>query len=138
MVLLSVLFLPWIIAELEREEAGRETRMRIGELVVFIRDSIQPLCTRMSLAAGTRHQIEQTLETLWRLLEPPTEKKAMFRFVFRDLFSDALSLLELYALSSGKYVEQFEQWREFATRVQRANEEAAPPPRKRRRPRRKG
>jgi len=137
-VSLSVLFLPWIIEELEREEGRRETRMRIGEVIVFIRDSIQPLCTRMALAAGTRHQIEQTLETLWRLLEPPTERRAMFRFVTRDPFNDALALLELYALSSGKYVDQFKQWQEFASRVHRANEEAAPPPRKRRRHRRKG
>jgi len=92
----------------------------------------------MALAAGTRHQIEQTLETLWRLLEPPTERRAMFRFVTRDPFNDALALLELYALSSGKYVDQFKQWQEFASRVHRANEEAAPPPRKRRRHRRKG
>jgi poly(A) polymerase len=132
-VLLTVLFLPWIIQELEREEAGRDTRMRIGEVIVFIRDLIQPLCTRMALAAGTRHQIEQTLETLWRLLEPPAEKRAMFRFVFREPFNDALAVLELYALSSGKYVEQFKQWRSFAEKVRRANEEAAPAPRKRRR-----
>jgi hypothetical protein len=112
--------------------------MRIGEVIVFIRESIQPLCTRMALSAGTRHQIEQTLETLWRLLEPPTERRAMFRFVFREPFNDALALLELYALSSGKYVDQFKQWREFATRVHRANEEAAPPPRKRRRHRKRG
>ena len=57
-----------VIEELEREENRRETRMRIGEVIVFIRESIQPLCARMALAAGTRHQIEQTLETLWRLL----------------------------------------------------------------------
>jgi len=135
-VSLSVLFLPWIIEELDREEGRRDTRMRIGEVIVFIRDSIQPLCTRMALAAGTRHQIEQTLETLWRLLEPPTERRAMFRFVTRDPFNDALALLELYALSSGKYVDQFKQWRDFANRVHRANEETAAPPRKRRRRRR--
>jgi poly(A) polymerase len=135
-VSLSVLFLPWIIEQLEREEQGRETRMRIGEVIVFIRDAIQPLCTRMALAAGTRHQIEQTLETLWRLLEPPTERRSMLRFVFREPFNDALALLELYALSSGKYVEQFKAWRSFAERVRRANEEAAPSPRKRRRRRR--
>ena len=137
-VSLSVLFLPWIIEELEREERGRESRMRIGEVIVFIRDSIQPLCARMALAAGTRHQIEQTLETLWRLLEPPTERRAMFRFVFRELFNDALALLELYALSSGKYVEQFKQWRSFGDRVRRSNEEAAPTTPKKRRRRRRG
>lgn len=135
-VLLSVLFLPWIVDELEREEQGRESRMRIGEVILFIRELTQPLCARMALAAGTRHQIEQTLETLWRLLEPPAEKRAMFRFVYREPFNDALALLELYALSSGRYVEQFRQWQSFATRVHRAAEETAPGPRKRRRRRR--
>ncbi len=132
-VLLSVLFLPWIVAELEREEHRREGRMRIGEVIVFIRELIQPLCARMALAAGTRHQIEQTVETLWRLLEPPTEKRAMFRFIYRDPFNDALALLELYALSSGRYVEQFRQWQSFANRVHRSADEAAPEPKKRRR-----
>ncbi|HEX3580207.1 MAG TPA: hypothetical protein VH087_00495, partial [Thermoanaerobaculia bacterium] len=84
-----------------------------------------------------RHHIEQTLETLWRLLEPPTERRAMIRFVTRDPFNDALALLELFALSSGKYVEQFKQWRAFADRVRRATEETAPPPRKRRRHRKR-
>jgi poly(A) polymerase len=137
-VSLSVLFLPWIIAELEKEEARRleltEAKMRIGEVIIFIRDLIQPLCTRMSLAAGTRHHIEQTLETLWRLLEMPNERRAMFRFVFREPFNDALALLELYALSSGRYVEQYRQWQAFAQRARRAGDaEAPPPPRKRRR-----
>jgi poly(A) polymerase len=132
-VSLSVLFLPWIIAELEKEETRRVVRMRIGEVIIFIREAIQPLCARMALSAGTRHHIEQTLETLWRLLEPPSEKRAMFRFVFREPFNDALALLELYALSSGKYVEQFKQWHAFAQRARRASEEAEPAPRKRRR-----
>ncbi|MEA2491077.1 MAG: poly(A) polymerase, partial [Acidobacteriota bacterium] len=74
-VLLSVLMLPWVIEELEKEESRRDARMRIGEVIVFIRDLIQPLCVRMSLAAGTRHQMEQALETLWRLLEPPTDRR---------------------------------------------------------------
>jgi poly(A) polymerase len=132
-VLLSVLFLPWIIEELDRENQRRDGKMKIAEVVIFIRDLIQPLCTRMSLAAGTRHQIEQTLETLWRLLEPPTDRRSQFRFVYRDPFNDALALLELYALSSGKYVEVFRQWQSFAARVRRSEAEAAPPPRKRRR-----
>ena len=132
-VLLSVLFLPWIIEELEKEEARRENKMRIGEVIVFIRDLIQPLCTRMSLAAGTRHQIEQTLETLWRLLEPPNERRAMFRFVFRDPFNDALALLELYALSSGRYVDHYRQWQAFAQKARRAADDVPPPPRRRRR-----
>jgi poly(A) polymerase len=134
-VLLSVLFLPWIVEELEKEERRRDGRMRIGEVIVFIRELIQPLCARMALAAGTRHQIEQALETLWRLLEPPSERRAMFRFVHRDPFSDALSLLELYALSSGKYVEQFRQWQTFSQRVRRASEDVPPVRKRRRRPR---
>jgi len=133
-VLLSVLFLPWVMEELEAEEKRRDGRMRLTDVLIFIRDLIQPLCVRLALAAGTRHQIEQALETLWRLLEPPNERRAMFRFVYRDPFSDALALLELYALSSGRYIEQFRQWQAFANKVRRAEgEEAAPPARRRRR-----
>src|SRR5205085_8571284 len=111
--------------------------MKISDVILFIRDLIQPICTRMSLAAGTRHQIEQALETLWRLLEPPADKKAQFRFVFREPFNDALALLELYALSSGKYVDIFRQWQQFAQRVRRAADAEAPKsPAKRRRRRR--
>ena len=111
--------------------------MRISDVILFIRELIQPLCTRMALAAGTRHHIEQTLETLWRLLEPPAEKRAMFRFVFREPFNDALALLELYALSSGKSIEQYRQWHAFAQRARRATDDAAPPPRRRRRGRKR-
>jgi poly(A) polymerase len=136
-VLLSVLFLPWIIEELEKEEQRRDAKMRISEVIVFIRDAIQPLCARMALAAGTRHHIEQTLETLWRLLELPNERRAMFRFVFREPFNDALALLELYALSSGRYVDQYRQWHAFAQRARRASDEAPPPAKRRRRGRRR-
>jgi poly(A) polymerase len=133
-VLLTVLYLPWVFDELEREESTRDGRMRIGEVIVFIRDLIQPLCARMSLAAGTRHQIEQALETLWRLLEPPNERRAMFRFVYREPFADALALLELYALSSGKYVDIFRQWQTFAGKAKREDAPvSAAAPRKRRR-----
>src|SRR5436305_6163066 len=136
-VLLSVMFLPWILQELEREEASRESRMKIGEVILFIRELIQPICTRMALAAGTRHQIETALDTLWRLLEPPSDRRAQFRFVYREPFSDALALLELYALSSGKYVDVFRQWQQFAQRVLRAADAEAPRlPAKRRRRRR--
>jgi hypothetical protein len=109
--------------------------MRIGEVILFIRDLTQPLCARMALPAGTRHQIEQALETLWRLLEPPTDRRAQFRAVHREPFNDALALLELYALSSGRYVDVFRQWQAFAQRVRRAQEEgeAASSTRKRRR-----
>jgi hypothetical protein len=121
--------------EIEREEGRREARMRIGEVVIYIRDQIQPLCLRMALAAGTRHQIEQALETLWRLLEPPSDRRSQFRAVYREPFNDALALLELYALSSGKHIEVFRQWQAFAVRVKRAQEEAAgeDAPKKRRR-----
>lgn len=137
-VLLSVLMLPWVIAEIEHEEQRRAAagRMRIGEVIVFIRELTQPLCARMALAAGTRHQIEQALETLWRLLEPPADRRAQFRAVSREPFNDALALLELFALSSGRYVDTFRQWQAFAQRVRRAQEEgeqAARPRRRRRR-----
>ena len=125
-VLLSVLFLPWILQELEREEARRESRMKIGEVILFIRELIQPMCTRMALAAGTRHQIETALDTLWRLLEPPTDRRAQFKFVYREPFNDALALLELYALSSGKHIDAFRQWQQFAQRVRRSMENEAP------------
>jgi poly(A) polymerase len=136
-VLLSVLMLPWVFYETEQEEKRRDQRMRIGEVIVFIRDLIQPLCARMALAAGTRHQIEQALETLWRLLEPPSDRRAQFRAVFREPFNDALALLELYALSSGRYIDVFRQWQAFATRAKRAQEEGEQQQTKRRRRRRR-
>jgi poly(A) polymerase len=150
-VSLSVLVLPWVVGEIEAEEdkrSGRDSdeapghaesgearpeleysdspasRMRLGQVIIFIRDLIQPLCARLSLAAGTRHQMEQALETFWRLLEPPSDRRAQFRAVYRDPFGDALALLELYALSSGRYVDVFRQWQAFAVRVKRAQEEA--------------
>lgn len=136
-VLLSVLMLPWVIDELEAEEARRASRMRIGEVLVFIRDLVQPLCIRMSLAAGTRHQIEQALETLWRLLEPPTDRRAQFRAVFREPFNDALALFELYSFSSGRYVDTYKQWQSFATRARRAAEDGAASETKKRRRRKR-
>ena len=105
-VLLSVMFLPWIVQELEAEEQRRGGKMRVSDVIIFIRDLIQPLCARMALAAGTRHQIETALETLWRLLEPPADRRSQFRFVYREPFNDALALLELYALSSGRFVDR--------------------------------
>jgi hypothetical protein len=132
-VLLSVLLLPWVVDELESEEGRRQGRMRLGEVLVFIRDLIQPICARMALSAGTRHQIEQALETFWRLLEPPVDRRALFRFVYREPFSDAMALLELFALSSGKYLEPYRQWQSFAQRVRKSEVEVAAPPKKRRR-----
>ena len=90
----------------------------------------------MAFAAGTRHQIESALETLWRLLEPPADRKSQFRFV-REPFSDALSLLELYALSSGKHVETLRQWQTFSQKVKRGEGGEAPPPAAKKRRRRK-
>jgi poly(A) polymerase len=135
-VLLSVLMLPWVIAEIEAEEERRGARMRTGEVIPYIREQIQPLCARMALAAGTRHQIEQAIETLWRLLEPPSDRRSQFRAVYREPFSDALALLELYALSSGRHIDAFREWQAFAVRVKRAQQEVAetaPKPRRRRR-----
>ena len=132
-VLLSVLMLPWVLDEIEEEEGRREARMRIGEVIVFIRELISPLCARMALPAGTRHQMEQALETLWRLLEPPNDRRAQFRAAVREPFNDALALLELYALSSGRYIEIFRQWQAFAVRVKRAQEEGEAAVRKPRR-----
>src|SRR2546430_16773448 len=109
--------------------------MRTGEVLVFARDLTQPICARMALPVGTRHQIEQALETLWRLLEPPADRRSQFRFVYREPFHDALALLEIYAYSSGKYIDVFRQWQSFAQRVRRSVGEQ--PPRHRRRRRRK-
>lgn len=137
-VLLSVLFLPWVIHDLEVEEKKRDGRMRISDMILFIKELIQPVCTRMAFAAGTRHQIEAALETFWRLLEPPGDRKSQFRFVYREPFNDAMALLELYALSSGKHVEVLRQWQAFAQKVKRGDggEPAAPSASKRRRRRR--
>ena len=136
-VLLSVLLLPFVIEELELEDQRRHGRMRIGEVLVFIRDLIQPVCARMALPAGTRHQIEQALETLWRLLEPPSDRRAQFRFVYREPFDDALALLELYALSSSKHVDVYRQWSSFAERVKRSEGEPKPASKHRRKRRRR-
>jgi len=136
-VLLSVLMLPWVMEELDEEEKRRDSRMRIGEVIVYIRDQIQPLCARMALAAGTRHQIEQALETLWRLLEPPNDRRSQFRAVYREPFNDALALLELFALSSGRHIEVFREWQAFAQRVKRAQQEAEETDAPKRRRRRK-
>jgi hypothetical protein len=135
-VLLSVLLLPWIVAELEKENERREGRMRIAEVLLFIRDLIQPICARMALAAGTRHQMEQAIETFWRLLEPPADRRSVFRFIYREPFNDALALLELFALSSGKYVDQYRQWNSVEQRARKAQEEGGPPVRRRRKRRR--
>jgi hypothetical protein len=135
-VLFSVLLLPYVMQQIEREEAKREGRLRTGEVILFIRELVQPICERMTFAAGVRHQIEQALETLWRLLEPPSERRSMWRFVFRDYFLDALALPEIYPISSGKYVQLYRQWQALAHRVRREDEVAPREPVRHRRRRR--
>lgn len=135
-VLLSVMFLPYVIGEIEAEEKRRGGRLKLGEVVLFVRELLQPVCQRMALPAGIRHQVEQALESLWRLLEPPGDRRSLWRFVVRDHFNDALALLELYALSSGRYVESYQQWRSFSQRVKASDEvetKVAPARRRRRR-----
>ena len=118
-VLLSVLLLPFVIEELESEETVRGGRLRLADVLIYIRELIQPVFQRMALAAGVRHQVEQVLESLWRLLEPPADRRSQWRFVLREPFGDALALFELFALSSGRYVESFREWRMFSQRVRK-------------------
>lgn len=134
-VLFSVLLLPYIIASIEAESRGRDEKLRVGEMILFVRELIHPIVQRFSFSAGMRHQTEQAIETLWRLLEPPTDRRSMWRFVFREPFNDGLALLELYARASGNYLEVARQWQSFAQRV-RSEEPRAPvaaPGRRRRR-----
>ncbi|MHB0969668.1 MAG: polynucleotide adenylyltransferase PcnB [Thermoanaerobaculia bacterium] len=137
-VLLGVLLLPYVIDGVEREEEFRGARLRVGDVVIFMRELIQPICQRFAFSAGTRHQLEQALETLWRLLEPPSDRRSMWRFVFREHFADGMALFEIFALSSGRYVETYRQWQSFAQKVRRTEEPVAvsPAPKRRRRPRR--
>jgi hypothetical protein len=127
-----------VIDGVEREEEFRGARLRVGDVVVFMRELIQPICARFAFSAGTRHQLEQALETLWRLLEPPSDRRSMWRFVFREHFADGMALFEIFALSSGRYVETYRQWQSFAQKVRRTEEPiaASPAPKRRRRPRR--
>jgi len=138
-VLFSVLLLPYVVASIEEENRRRETKLRVAEMIVHVRELIQPIVQRFAFSAGMRHQTEQALETLWRLLEPPTDRRSMWRFVFREPFNDGLALLELYARSSGNYVDVCREWQTFALRVRRSDEAdrpPAPPPHRRRRRRR--
>jgi poly(A) polymerase len=133
-VLFAVLLLPYIIASMEAESRGREEKLRVGEMILFVRELIQPIVQRFSFSAGMRHQTEQALETLWRLLEPPSDRRSMWRFVFREPFNDGLALLELYARASGNYLDVARQWQSFAQRVRSEEPRSAPPaPRRRRR-----
>lgn len=136
-VLFSVLLLPHVVSLIEAEAPGRDEKLRASEMLLYIRELIQPIVQRFAFSAGMRHSIEQALETLWRLLEPPTDRRSMWRFVFREHFNDGLALLELYARSSGNYLEVCHQWQTFAQRVRKTDETEQPPrPRPRRRRRR--
>lgn len=132
-VLFSVLLLPIVIEEIEAEEKAIGSRMRIGDLLPFIREVLEPVSQRMALSAGMRHQIEQAFETLWRLLEPPAERRSRWRFVFREHFNNGLALLELYALSSNRSIDTLRQWQRFVQTVKREEPEAPPKRRARRR-----
>src|SRR5258708_36266428 len=54
-VLLSVLLLPWVMTELDREEKRREGRVRIGDVVAFLRQLLPPLSPPFALAPPTPH-----------------------------------------------------------------------------------
>lgn len=136
-VLWSVMLLPVVVDAVEHEEETRGARLRIGEALLFVREVVQPICQRFTLAAGVRHQVEQALETLWRLFEPPSDRRSMWRFIFREPFADALALFELYAHSSGKHIDLFRQWQSFANRVRKSDEPEAAGPKKRTRRRRR-
>ncbi len=134
-VLFSVLLLPVVITAIEEEEKALGTRMRLGDLLPFLREVLEPIVQRMAFSAAMRHQMEQAFETFWRLLEPPGDRRSRWRFVFREHFSNGLALLELYSLSSDRYVDTFREWQRF---VQRVKKEEAPAetkqrPRRRRR-----
>ena len=138
-VLFSVLIMPYVMEQIDSEENSRAGRMRTGEVLLYIRELIQPICGRLTFAPGMRHQVEQALETVWRLLEPPTERRSMWRVAFREPFNDALALLELYALSSRRHTHTFSEWQRVANRIRREEhdserdrEKKKPRPRRRR------
>ncbi|HSN69030.1 MAG TPA: polynucleotide adenylyltransferase PcnB [Thermoanaerobaculia bacterium] len=132
-VLFAVLLLPYIIGSIETESRGRDEKLRVGEMILFVRELIQPIVQRFSFSAAMRHQTEQALETLWRLLEPPSDRRSMWRFVFREPFNDGLALLELYARASGNYLDVAKQWQSFAQRVRSEEPHNSPAPRRKRR-----
>jgi hypothetical protein len=132
-VLLSTLFLPFVVLAIESEEKRGGGRLRTGEVILLIREQLDSISMRLASPAGVRHQIHQALETLWRMLEPPSDRRGMWRFAFREHFTDSLALFELFALSSGRYVDEFRQWQMIAERIQRGEVNSRPAPRRRRR-----
>jgi len=126
----SVILLPNLIRLLRAEERTRGGRLRPIDVMGAIRDVASPVAQRMTLAAGTRHHVEQLLDTFWRLQEYPTDRRSDWRLVLREDFPSALAVAELFALSSNGKTEELRAWQHFA---QRARHQDVPPPPKRRR-----
>lgn len=135
-VLLCVLLLPLVVEELETEERRRADRLRPHETLLLMREQLQPIFQRLAIPSAIRHEVEQAIDLLWRLLESPADRKHAWKLVLRQHFQDALALAELFTLSSGRYVAEFRQWQEMAQRVRRAQE--SEPQQRRRRRRRRG
>lgn len=134
-VLLCVLLLPLVVEELEAEERRRADRMKPHEALILMREHLQPIFQRLAIPSAVRNEVEQAIDLLWRLLESPADRKHAWKLVLRQQFQDAFALAELFALSSGRYVEEFRQWQDLAQRVRRAQE--SEPQRKKRRRRRR-
>ncbi len=126
----SVLLLPLLVRTIDDEERINGGRLKASEAMGVVRDISAPLAQRMTLPAGTRHRVEQSLDTLWRMQEAPSEKRSEWRLALREDFPAALALAELFSLSSGRAVEEFKAWQLFSLRVRH---EEAPPPKRRRR-----
>ena len=132
-VLVGVLLVPLVFEHLDREEGRRGERLRVGEVLPLIREILEPFFLRLALPGGMRHQIEQAFETIWRLLEPPGDRRSRWRFAFREHFDNGMLLFELYSFSSGRYLDTFRAWQDLLKRVKRED----PPEPKRRMRRRK-
>lgn len=132
-VLLSVIVVPIVFRAIDQREAEASERLSHGEVVPFIRDLLEVVFERLVMPAWMRHEVEQNLELLWRMREAPTERKRDWRIVLRERFPDALALFELYSFSSGRYVEEFRQWRELSGRVRSSQEKMKKPRRRRKR-----
>ncbi|MCM2315036.1 MAG: polynucleotide adenylyltransferase PcnB [Thermoanaerobaculia bacterium] len=133
----AVLMLPGFFKAVEQEESSRGERLKPADAFSLVRDVVAPVAARLVFPSGVRHHVEQSLESLWRIQEVPSDRKSQWRLVFREHFGDALALFELHALSSGRNVELFKEWKAFARRVQRQEEPAPQAPRTGRRRRRR-